>query len=170
MSDCGDYSENSGDLHLTGQDKAYLMPKVLGFKSVGSGSGPVDELPTPTPRELAILKVLWARGPSSVREVHQELARPGIDSGEALASNTVQTMLRLMELKGLVTHHLKGRSFIYTPLFTREETASRFLDRVFDGAASLLMQSLLEAERIPSEELERMHALIAEARRQRSNS
>ena len=121
----------------------------------------MDELPTPTARELAILKVLWDRGPSSVRDVHQALR----DQGEAdLAYNTVQTLLRVMESKQLVAHHAAGRTFIYSPRFSREESASRFLDRVFDGAASELMLTLIRAERVPATELERMHRLIAEAR------
>jgi BlaI family penicillinase repressor len=122
----------------------------------------VDELPTPTPGEMEILKVLWELGPSSVRAVHRHMAR-----AKDLAYNTVQTMLRLMEDKGLVTHHADGRTFIYTPRFTREESAARFLDRVFDGAASQLVLSLLRAERISPEELEQMQAMIAAARKKR---
>jgi BlaI family transcriptional regulator, penicillinase repressor len=125
----------------------------------------VDELPTPTPGELEILKVLWELGPSSVRTVHRHMAR-----GKELAYNTVQTMLRLMEDKGLVAHHAEGRTFIYAPRFTREESATRFLDRVFDGAASQLVLSLLRAERIPPEELEQMQAMIAAARKKRKGS
>ena len=124
----------------------------------------MDELPTPTGRELEILKVLWEQGPSSVRAVHDAL-QPLLD--EELAYNTVQTLLRIMETKKLVSHHVAGRTFIYTPLFSREESASRYLDRVFDGAASQLMLSLIRAERIPEAELERMHSLIADARRKR---
>jgi BlaI family transcriptional regulator, penicillinase repressor len=119
------------------------------------------ELPTPTGRELEILKVLWDRGPSSVRDVHAEMSDPNV---ETTAFNTVQTLLRIMEAKQLVAHHAEGRTFIYTPLFSREESASRFLDRVFDGAASELMLSLLRAERVPTTELDRMHDLIAAAR------
>jgi predicted transcriptional regulator len=120
-------------------------------------------MPTPTGRELEILKVLWDRGPSSVREVHQHLAEPD------LAYNTVQTLLRLMETKHLVKHHAVGRTFIYTPCYSREESAVRFLDRVFDGAASEMVLSLLRAERISDEELARMQAMIDEARRQRND-
>src|SRR4051794_35258877 len=79
--------------------------------------------------------------------------------------NTVQTLLRIMETKGLVTHTAEGRSFIYRPLFSREETASRFLDRVFDGAASQLVLSLLRAEKIPPEELEHLRQMINAARK-----
>jgi len=119
----------------------------------------------PTPRELEILKVLWEQGPSSVRTVHGQLA----EREPELAYNTVQTMLRLMETKGLVDHALTGRTFVYKPLFSRDDTTRHFLERVlervFDGAASQLMLSLLRTERVSAEELEQMQALIAEARR-----
>jgi BlaI family penicillinase repressor len=121
----------------------------------------LNELPTPTPRELEILKILWEQGPSSVRSAHRQL----LPHEPELAYNTVQTMLRLMESKRLVSHELKGRTFIYTALFSRDESAVRFLARVFDGAAAQLVQSLLRDERISQEELDQMHDLIAKARR-----
>jgi len=122
----------------------------------------VDELPSPTPRELEILKVLWEHGPRGVAEVHK-LLRPA--DGKAAASNTIQTLLRIMETKGLVTHEADGRAFIYRPMYSRDESAARFLDRVFDGAASQLVLSLLKAEKIPPGELEQLRALINEARK-----
>jgi BlaI family transcriptional regulator, penicillinase repressor len=115
----------------------------------------------PTPRELEILKLLWQMGPSSVREVHQAM----LVSEPDLAYNTVQTLLRIMEGRDLVSHQEQGRAFIYTALFTRDDTAGRFLDRVFDGAASQLVHSLLAGERISAEEMDRIQALLARARR-----
>jgi len=123
-----------------------------------------DDLPTPTPRELELLKVLWEHGPRSVAEVHR-LVKP-VD-GKPVAQNTVQTLLRIMETKGLVSHTVEGRTFIYRPVFSREESASRFLDRVFDGAASQLVMSLLKAEKIPPEELEQLRQMVNEARRKK---
>ncbi len=117
----------------------------------------MDELPTPTARELEILKVLWEFGPKSVSEVHRLLKTADEKQPHI---NTVQTLLRLMETKGLVEHTNEGRTFVYAPLFSREESAARYLDRVFDGAASQLVLSLLKAERIPPEELEQMRKLI----------
>ena len=127
----------------------------------------MDEIPTPTGRELEILKVLWEHGPSSVRVVYRILLEQQPD-GKDLAYNTVQTLLRIMEVKGLVSHSLEGRAFVYAPCYSRDQSAARFLDRVFDGVASQLVASLLQAERIPPEELERMQTLIADARRQRT--
>jgi BlaI family transcriptional regulator, penicillinase repressor len=119
------------------------------------------DLPTPTGRELEILKVLWDAGPSSVRGVHEAMLE---ESGEEIAYNTIQTLLRIMESKQLVKHHSEGRTFVYTPRFSKEQSAARFLDRVFDGAASELMLSLIRAERVPADELDRMSTLIARAR------
>jgi predicted transcriptional regulator len=117
---------------------------------------------SPTPRELEILKVLWEEGPSSVRDVHRRL----LVREPQLAYNTVQTLLRIMdEKKGLVDHHPKGRTFIYTARYTRDASTASFLHRVFDGAAAELVQSLLRSERVSAAELEAMHALIGEARR-----
>jgi predicted transcriptional regulator len=125
----------------------------------------MPEKPTPTGRELEILKILWEDGPSSVRAVYDRLAAA---QEEDLHYNTVQTLLRLMEIKGLVSHHVEKRTFIYTACYSRDDSAAGFLDRVFDGAADELVQSLLRAERIAPEELERLHALIAEARRKKA--
>ena len=125
----------------------------------------MSETPTqgkdPTPREMDILKVLWEQGTSSVRDVHRQLMRREPE----LAYNTVQTMLRIMEDKGLVGHILEGRTFVYTANFTRDQSMACFLERVFDGAASQLVSSLLRNEQVSSEELEQMQALIARARK-----
>lgn len=118
----------------------------------------------PTPRELEILKALWDQGPSGVREVYQVLAEA---QEEDLAYNTVQTLLRIMEEKGLVKHHVEGRAFIYTPLYSREESVSGFVDRVFNGAASEMVATLINDEKLPVKELERIQLLINEARRRK---
>jgi BlaI family transcriptional regulator, penicillinase repressor len=119
-------------------------------------------LPTPTGREQEILKVLWEHGPRGVGDVHR-LLRTG--DGKQPHFNTVQTLLRLMEAKGLVSHTEQGRSFIYEPVFSREDSAARYLDRVFDGSTSQLVLTLLKAERIPPAELEQMRKMILDARR-----
>ena len=123
----------------------------------------MQDMPTPTTRELEILKILWEDGPSSVRAVHRCLAERNPD----LAYNTVQTFLRIMEEKGLVTHHEEGRSFIYVPAYSREQVTARFLNKVFDGAMDQLVLSLLEASDASAEELKDLEKLIARARRQK---
>lgn len=121
--------------------------------------------PTPTGRELQILKVLWELGPSTVRTVYRQLAEA---QQKDLAYNTVQTLLRLMETKELVSHEEVGRTFVYSACYSRDDSAAGFLDRVFDGAADQLVQSLLRREKIAPKELEKMQALITQARKQAS--
>jgi predicted transcriptional regulator len=118
--------------------------------------------PSPSERELEILKVLWEIGSGSVREVHQRLC-----PNDELAFNTVQTTLRIMEDKGLVAHKSEGRTFIYFPRHSRERVARRFLDKVFDGSLDQLVLTLLRTEDTSADELKELERLIARARREK---
>ncbi len=118
----------------------------------------------PSPRELDVLKALWALGSGSVREVHRWMCPDG-----ELAFNTVQTLLRIMEGKGLVRHQAEGRTFVYEPTYSRDRVASRLLHRVFDGALEQVVLSLLPAKETSEEELLALERLIATARRQKGS-
>jgi predicted transcriptional regulator len=114
----------------------------------------------PSPRELDVLKALWALGSGSVREVHERMCPDG-----ELAFNTVQTLLRIMEDKGLIRHRADGRTFIYEPIYNRNRVAARLLHRVFDGALDQVVLSLLQAKDASDEELRSLERMIAEARK-----
>ena len=116
----------------------------------------------PSGRELEILKILWDSAPLSVREIHERMC-PG---GE-LAYNTVQTLVRIMDEKGLVTHQLRGRTFVYKSRHTREREISRLLDKVFDGALDQFVTSLLKSKNPTAGELKKIERIIADARRKR---
>lgn len=123
----------------------------------------MSEASLPTPREMEILKILWEIGPCGVRDVYRRLLAQTPDGD--LAYNTVQTMLHIMEeKKGLVKHHLEGRAFIYTPIYTRENSVQSFVDRVFDGAAERLVAALLQSEKLSDKELDRLQGMIDAAR------
>jgi predicted transcriptional regulator len=113
---------------------------------------------------LELLKILWELGEGSVRDVNDRLA----ERREA-AFNTVQTQLRNMEEKGLVTHRAEGRTFIYRPLYSREQMSSRLLHKVFDGALDQLVLSMLRAKDASDAELEQLERLIAEARERKQS-
>jgi predicted transcriptional regulator len=119
---------------------------------------------TPSERELEILKVLWELGEGSVREVHERLHPLG-DSH----FNTIQTLLRIMEDKALVTHRAAGRTFIYVPRYSRDKVTRRFLHKVFDGALDQMVLSLLQAEDTSAAELKELERLIAKARREKQS-
>ncbi len=114
----------------------------------------------PSERELDLLKVLWELGEAKVRDVHAVLCRQ-----EQTAFTTVQTLLRIMADKGFVTQRTEGRALYYSPVYTREDASSRFLQRVFDGALDKLVLNMLQAEDVPAEEMRSLERLIAKARK-----
>ncbi len=115
---------------------------------------------TPSGREIEILKVLWELGSASVREVYERMC-----PNEELAFNTIQTLLRIMDEKGLVKHAVRRRTFVYSPTYSREQETARFLDKVFDGAMDQFVASLLKSRRTSRRELQQLHDLISTARR-----
>jgi predicted transcriptional regulator len=118
-----------------------------------------------TDRELEILKVLWARGRASVREVQDDLNR----NAGPVAYSTVQTLLNIMEeKKGLVRHVVEGRTFVYIPKKSADRTirelTKRFVDRVFDGALDRVMVALIGSKSPTPEELDRLRLMIDQAK------
>jgi predicted transcriptional regulator len=119
-----------------------------------------------TDRELEILKILWAHGKASVREVQEDLNK----SAGPVAYSTVQTLLNIMEdKKGLVRHVVEGRTFIYIPKKSSDRTirelTKRFVDRVFDGALDRVMVALLDTRPTTEAEFDQLRAMIDEAQR-----
>lgn len=121
----------------------------------------------PTERELEILKVLWAKGRGTVREVWDVLRA----SDPEPAYTTVLSLLQIMEQKGLVRHEEAGRAYVYIPSFKREPTvrkmARAFVDRVFDGAVEDLLARAIESRRPSDETLDALERIIAEAKAKR---
>jgi len=110
----------------------------------------------------AIMRVLWEREAATVAEVHQALLP---DRG--LAPTTIATMLRKMEGKGVVNHHVEGRHFVYRPTVSEEEIQSsmlgELLDRLFAGDPAALVAHLVADRGIDEEEIERLRGLLDEA-------
>lgn len=113
----------------------------------------------PTPAELRLLDILWRLGEGTIEDVLQS-------SDETPPPNykTVQTILRIMEGKKLITHRVQGRAFVFRPRVQREQvnrlSVHSLLTRHFAGSPSDLLMNLLEDERIDSSELKAMEDLI----------
>ena len=112
----------------------------------------------PTDAELAILRVLWARGPSTVRQIAEEMGR---DTGYT----TVLKLLQIMTEKRLVRSDESARTHVYEAAFTQDQTERQLvtdlLDRVFDGSAAKLVLQALAENRTTPEELDEIRRLIA---------
>jgi predicted transcriptional regulator len=119
--------------------------------------------PRPTDAELAILRVLWERGPSTVRQVHDVLSRerPG-------AYTTALKLLQIMTEKGLVERDERDRTHIYRARLSEEQTQRQLVrdlvDRAFGGSAGKLVMQALASRRASTEELREIRRAIDGAR------
>ena len=117
--------------------------------------------PRPTDAELAILDVLWRRGPATVREVTDELS-----ASRATGYTTALKLLQIMTEKGLVRRDESQRAHLYHPIVARAETQRRLVkdlvERAFEGSAMQLVQRALAARRASPEELAQIRKLLDE--------
>lgn len=114
---------------------------------------------SPSEREMDVLKVLWELGESKVRDVHQAM-----NAEKKTAFTTVQTLLRIMNEKKLVTSRSEGRTLYYTSNYSPTQASSHFLSRVFDGALDKMVLHMLQSEKISPKEMKGLEDLIAKAR------
>ncbi|HJV49587.1 MAG TPA: BlaI/MecI/CopY family transcriptional regulator [Geothrix sp.] len=117
----------------------------------------------PSDGELAILRVLWSRGPSTVRDVHTELSKDR-DTGYT----TVLKLMQIMVEKGLVARDERARSHTYRPLqgeaTTQQCLLKELLHKAFAGNRRDLVLQALETEPASAEELEDIRKMLNEAK------
>jgi len=122
---------------------------------------PETNLPKPTDAELSILRILWDRGPSTVREVHDIASRE-----RPIAYTTTLKLLQIMTDKGLAVRTEEGRSHIYAPSLGEQATQRRLIDdlveRAFGGSAAKLVMRALDTEPASHEERLEILRLIRE--------
>ena len=115
--------------------------------------------PRPNDAELAILRVLWERGPSTVRDVHDELNRDG-----ATGYTTILKLLQIMTEKGLVVRDEAQRAHIYESRYGEQKTQRQLLtdlaDRAFGGSAAKLVMQALSGRKATAEELGAIRELL----------
>lgn len=123
---------------------------------------PRPRSPALTDAEARIMAVLWQRTAATVADVLAALRKK-----RAVSYSTVQTILRILEAKGYVSHEKVARAFIYRPRVDERQARRRALrhlvTRLFDGSPSLLVLNVLEDDQIDSEELQRLKKLIEDA-------
>lgn len=117
--------------------------------------------PKPTSTELAILRVLWERGPSTVREVYNVLA-----PSKQIGYTTVLKLLQIMTAKGTVTRNEEARAHVYEARQPAENTKRQLvgdlLQRAFAGSASELMLHALSGKKTSRHEIEEIRRMLDE--------
>jgi predicted transcriptional regulator len=117
----------------------------------------------PTERELEILQVLWDRGPSTIRDIHEELNR---GKKRKTAYNSVLTILLIMLEKGYVKRDESDKSHVYEASHDKAEMEERlvktFMNKVFGGSAMRLVTRALSVKDTSPEEREEIRQLLQE--------
>jgi len=118
-----------------------------------------SDLPRPTDAELEILTVLWSRGPSTVRDVHE-----AVSIRKPTQYTTVLKLMQIMAEKGLVRRDEKQRAHIYSATQpcegTQRQLAGDLLQRAFSGSAKSLMLGALSSKRVSKEELAELRSFL----------
>ena len=119
----------------------------------------MKKFPKPTDAELAILRVLWERGPSTVKAVHQVL-----EGSRKAGYTTVLKFLQIMVEKGLVTRDETSFAHVYQAKIPQEQAersmVADLMDRAFDGSMSRLIVRALAAKRATPEELAEIRKIL----------
>ena len=117
--------------------------------------------PTLTPHELAIMKVVWQREQSTVRDVYETLRKK-----RPIAYTTVMTMMNVLEEKGYLEKTRVDRAYVYRPSRPKQQVVGQmvadFVDRVFDGAAAALFVHLAKDNRLSKDERRNIRRIIEE--------
>ena len=118
--------------------------------------------PALTDAEAEVMAVLWPLQRASVGDVVSAMNRT-----RAVTYSTVQTILRILETKGYVTHEKIARAFVYAPVVDEHQARRRALrhlvKRLFEGSPSLLVLNVLEDEELDPAEREQLRRLIERA-------
>lgn len=132
-------------------------------KKAASKSTASTTAPRPTDAELAILRVLWAKGAATVREILDAINQ---DRTPPLVYTTVLTFLQIMTDKGLVVRDTQGKTHVYRAAVAAEKTQRHLvkdvLDRVFSGSVSQLVMHALGSRKISAEEVRKIKEMLNE--------
>ena len=121
--------------------------------------------PRPTDRELTILRILWDKGSSTVRQVNEAMSKD-----EDTGYTTTLKLMQIMTEKGLLIRDQSQRQHIYRPAFTEEKTQKQLvgdlLKRAFSGSAEKLVMRALSARKVSAKELARIRKMLDELKGQ----
>jgi predicted transcriptional regulator len=120
---------------------------------------PAKPLPRPTEAELELLRVLWERGPLTVREIHEALS-----GDKATGYTTTLKILQKMTDKGLVRRDESQRSHVYEPVMKAEHTQRQLvrdlLQKAFGGSPGQLVMQALSEKKATAAELSEIRRLL----------
>lgn len=122
--------------------------------------------PQPTAAELAVLQLLWRRGPLPVKSVHEALTAASAPAAKPVGYTTVLKTMQVMHERGLLAREPDGRRHIYAAAVAQDATQDTlldaFLDRAFGGSAQRLVMRALGKHTPSAAELDELRAFLSE--------
>jgi len=120
------------------------------------------ELSAVSPAESEVLQLVWRLGSATVQDVCDALPKK-----RSVTYATVQTLLRRLEKKGYIKHHVKGKAHLFCPAVKREDVIKRtvgdFVDRLFGGDPVPLLMHLADHSKMKDDDIKRLNRLIEES-------
>jgi BlaI family transcriptional regulator, penicillinase repressor len=124
-----------------------------------------QRLPHPTDREIAILRILWDKGPSTVKQVNEAM-----NKDRATGYTTTLKLMQIMAEKGLVIRDESSFQHVYKPAISEEnaqqQLVGNLLERAFSGSAEKLVMRALSAKKVSPEELSRIKKMLDELQKE----
>ncbi len=120
----------------------------------------MKDLPQISEAEYEVMKIVWKRSPISTNEITDILTQT-----TAWRPKTIQTLIKRLVTKGVLSYEKEGRVFVYTPLvresdYIRQESNS-FLDRFYDGDITSMLSAYLDSNRLSESEIDTLRSLLS---------
>lgn len=116
-------------------------------------------LPQISETEFEVMKIVWKHAPISTNEITEKLLQT-----TSWSPKTIQTLIKRLVTKGVLTYEKQSRVFVYTPLVKENEyigqESSSFLNRFYNGDITAMLSAFLENNRLSETEIERLRSLL----------
>ena len=120
----------------------------------------MSKLPQISEAEFEVMKIIWKYAPINTNEITERLLKT-----TSLRPKTIQTLIKRLVTKGVLSYEKQGRIFVYTPLVKESDYISQesnsFLDRFFNGHLSAMVSSYLEQDQLSNAEIDTLRDLLS---------
>lgn len=120
----------------------------------------MSDLPQISEAEFEVMKIVWKYAPISTNEITEKLLRT-----TSWSPKTIQTLIKRLVTKGVLTYEKQSRVFVYTPLVEEKEyigqKSSSFLKRYYDGDITAMLSAFIENDSLSETEIEHLRSLLS---------
>lgn len=124
----------------------------------------MNKLPQISEAEFEVMKIVWKYAPISTNEITEKLVKTS-----SWSPKTIQTLIKRLVTKGVLTYEEQSRVFVYTPTVTENEyidkESNSFLNRYFDGDITAMVSAYLDNDRLSEAELDTLRTLLSQKKK-----